>query len=319
VVLLLPLVVLVLLWGRGTKQIAVAAPPQPTEKPNEAPDTGPQIRETVDSSVPPFGNLKEPRDAAWDDRGRIWIADFGNSRLRIYDAEGGYLGGWGGKGDGPYNFQDLSAVAISDADVYVADTWNGRVEKFGLDGASKATATGLFGPRGIAVGSNGSVWVSDTGNHRVLRYDSALSEVESFGTQGAGSGQFSSPVGIAVGSSGTVYVADTGNRRIVLLDPSGRFQSSWKVPGWERPVEPHFELDDDGTVWTTDPGSAEALLHLDAKGDLIDRRTSDREGRRFSLPTGLALDHKTRVLYVVNTGSSTVSKLPVPLGAPGKS
>jgi DNA-binding beta-propeller fold protein YncE len=318
VVVLLPLAVLLLLWGRGTRQVAVGPAPQPTEKPEEAPDTGPRIRETVDSSVPPFGNLKEPRDAAWDDRGRLWIADFGNSRLRIYDAEGGYLGGWGGKGNGPYNFRDLSAVTIGGDDVYVADTWNGRVEKFGIDGASKATATGLFGPRGIAVGSNGSVWVSDTGNHRVVRYDSVLSGGETFGTQGAGPGQFSSPVGIAVGPSGTVYVADTGNQRIVLLDSSGRFQSSWKVPGWERPVEPHFEVDDDGSVWATDPGSAEALLHLGAKGRLIDRRTSDREGRRFSLPTGLALDRKSRVLYVVNTGSSSVSKLPVPLGPSGK-
>jgi DNA-binding beta-propeller fold protein YncE len=314
VVLLLPLVAILLLSRGRTSKIAAATAPAPTESAEAAPDTGPRVRETADPGVPPFGNLKEPRDAAWDERGRVWIADFGNSRLRIYDATGGFLGGWGGKGNGPYNFRDLSAVAVGGGDVYVADTWNGRIEKFGVDGASKATATGLFGPRGIAVGGDGKVWVSDTGNHRVVRYDAALVGLEAFGTNGAGPGQFSSPVGIAVGPTGIVYVADTGNQRIVLLDPSGQFQSSWKVPGWERAVEPHFEVDDDGSIWATDPGSAEALLHFDAKGQLIDRRTSDDQGRRFSLPTGLALDRKDRVLYVVSTGSNTVSKLAVGAG-----
>ena len=318
VLLLLPLVAILVLSRGKTRKITAAAPPAPTESAEAAGDTAPHIRDTVDPAVPPFGNLKEPRGAAWDERGRLWIADFGNSRLRIYDANGGFLGGWGGKGNGPYNFRDLSAVAVGGGDVYVADTWNGRIEKFGVDGASKATATGLFGPRGIAVAGDGNVWASDTGNHRVVRYDAALGGLESFGTQGAGPGQFSSPVGIAVGPAGTVFVADTGNQRIVLLDSSGQFQSSWKVPGWDRAVEPHLEVDEDGSIWATDPGSAEALLHFDGKGQLIDRRTSDGEGRRFSLPTGLALDRKGRVLYVVSTGSNTVSKLVIPAGGANK-
>jgi sugar lactone lactonase YvrE len=82
-------------------------------------------------------------------------------------------------------------------------------------------------------------------------------------------------------------------------------------------VEPHLEVDDDGTVWATDPGSAEVLLHFDGKGHVMDRRTSDDEGVRFSLPTGLALDRKARILYVVSTGRNAVSKLHVGR-SPGK-
>lgn len=311
VVLLLPLAVLFLLSRGATRRIGAAseAPaPATSEAEHEEP---PEIRETADSRVPPFGNLKEPRGAAVDARGRVWIADFGHSRVRIYDAQGGFLGGWGGKGDGRYGFRDLSAVAIAGEDVYVADTWNGRVERFGSDGSWKAAAPGLFGPRGLAVAGNGDVWVSDTGNHRLARFDSALVALDAVGSEGSGPGEFSSPVGIAVAPSGTIYVADTGNRRIVLLDPEGRFQKSWPVPGWDRAVEPHLEVDDDGSVWATDPGSAEALLHFDGKGQVMNRRTSDDEGLRFSLPTGLALDRKARVLYVINTGRNAVSKLPL--------
>jgi DNA-binding beta-propeller fold protein YncE len=309
-VLLLPLAALLLLSRGGARRTAVA-PAVPAPAPEVESEEPPAIRESAEAGLAPFGNLKEPRDAAFDGRGRLWVADFGNSRLRIFDARGGFLGGWGGKGDGPHGFRDLSAVAIRGEDVYVADTWNGRAERFGQDGARKASAPGFFGPRGIAVGGNGDVWVSDTGNHRVSHFDSALSALDVVGGPGNGPGQFSSPVGITVAGNGTVYVADTGNRRIVLLDPTGKFLTSWPVPGWDRAVEPHLELDDDGSLWATDPGSAEALLHFDGKGKLMDRRTSDDEGRRFSIPTGLALDRKTRALY---TGSNVISKLRLAAG-----
>lgn len=307
VALLLPLAVLFFLT-RGSERIATSEPPA-AAAPADEKEEPPRIRETSDGAVSPFGNLKEPRGAAIDALGRIWIADFGNSRIRIFDLQGGFLGGWGGKGDGPHGFRDLSAVAIAGENVYVADTWNGRVQKFSLAGEWKARAAGFFGPRGLAVAGNGDVWVSDTGNHRVSHFDSDLAAIDSVGKEGSGPGEFSSPVGVAVAPSGTVYVADTGNRRIVLLDPSGRFLSSWPVPGWERAVEPHLEIDADGSVWATDPGSAEALLHFDRKGNVMERRTAGDDGRRFSLPTGLALERKSRVLYVVNSGSSTLSTI----------
>lgn len=308
VALLLPLAALFLLTRRSERRVGTSEAPS-AATPAEEREQPPQIRETADAGVSPFGNLKEPRDAAIDGRGRIWIADFGNSRIRIFDLKGGFLGGWGGRGDGPHGFRDLSAVAIAGENVYVADTWNGRIQKFSLAGERKATAAGLFGPRGLAVAGNGDVWVCDTGNHRVSHYDSDLAAIGAVGQEGNGPGEFSSPVGVAVAPSGTVYVADTGNRRIVLLDPSGRFLSSWPVPGWERAVEPHLEIDADGSVWATDPGSAEALLHFDRKGHVMERRTAGDDGHRFSLPMGLALERTSRVLYVVNSGSNTLSTI----------
>ena len=87
------------------------------------------------------------------------------------------------------------------------------------------------------------------------------------------------------------------------------------MPGWERPVEPYIEPDGEGGLWTTDPGSAEAVLHFARTGKVTERRTVDDQEHRFSLPTGLALDSKSRVLYVVNSGSGTISKISI--GAAG--
>jgi DNA-binding beta-propeller fold protein YncE len=270
----------------------------------------PAIAEKAEEGRSPFSGMKEPRDADLDGRGRLWVADFGNSRIRIYDAQGGFLGGWGGRGDTTWAMKDPCAVAIANDDVYVADTWNGRVQKYSLAGEWKAKAVELYGPRGVAVSKDGKVWVTDTGNHRIVSYDAALEGKQVFGKLGSGPGDFSSPVGIAAGPSGSIYVADTGNRRIQVFDGNGVFQRSVPVGGWAGSVEPHLEVGSDETLYATDP-AASVVLAFDPSGRETGRWKADDEGSPFDRPTGLAIDRKAGILYVVNSGNSQVMKLTV--------
>jgi DNA-binding beta-propeller fold protein YncE len=283
------------------------APGQEVSEQEEAPEIA---EKPVEDGRPPFSGMKEPRDADVDGRGRLWVADFGNSRLRIFDRGGGFLGGWGGRGDTTYALRDPCAVAIGNEAVYVADTWNGRVQSFSLTGEWKAKAVELYGPRGVAVAKDGKVWVTDTGNHRIAAFDPGLSNKLVFGKQGSGPGDFSSPVGIAAGPSGAIYVADTGNHRIQVLAADGRFVKSLPVRGWEGPVEPHLEVGTDETIYATDP-AASAVIAFDPSGPEKARWTADDEGSKFDRPTGLALDRKAGILYVVNSGNSRVMKLTV--------
>lgn len=288
---------------------SAAASPSPA--PVVVREETPVILAAPEAGGTPFAGLREPRDGAVDDVGRIWIADFGNSHLRLFDQNGGSLGGWGGRGSGTFGFHDLSGVAVRKEELYVADTWNGRVQHFTTAGVWRGTAAGMFGPRGVAVGPDGRVWVTDTGNHQVRVYDASLQGAETIGKRGSGPSEFASPVGVCVGRSGDVYVADTGNRRIVVLDPTGKFKNSWPFPGWERAVEPFLEADDDESVFATDPGSAEAVIHLDRRGQILQKWEAASNGAKFSLPSGLALDQKARILYVVNRGNGTVSRIAV--------
>jgi sugar lactone lactonase YvrE len=285
-------------------------PPPPEGGEVSEEEEPPAISDKPEEGRPPFSGMKEPRDADRDDRGRLWVADFGNSRLRIFDAQGGFLGGWGGRGDTTFAMREPCAVSIAGDDVFVADTWNGRVQKFSLAGEWKAKAVELYGPRGVAVAKDGRVWVTDTGNHRIVSFDGALEGRQVFGKLGSAPGDFSSPVGIAVGPSGSVYVADTGNRRIQVLDGNGVFQRSVTVRGWEGPVEPHLEVGEDETLYATDP-AASVVLAFDPAGVEIGRWKADDEGSPFDKPTGLALDRKAGILYVVNSGNSRVMKLTV--------
>jgi YYY domain-containing protein len=272
------------------------------------PEESPILSDTPAPGRPPFSELKEPRDAAVDGQGRIWVADFGHSRLRLYDAEGGYLGGWGGRGNGNYQLREPCGVAVRGDDLLVADTWNGRILSFTVAGAWKAAASELYGPRGVAASPDGTVWATDTGNHRLVAYDAGLAAPRFVGRKGSEPGEFDSPVGIVAGPEGALYVCDAGNRRIQVLSPEGAFRRAIPIERWKSTDEPHVEVDDDGTIYATEP-SGNGLLELAPDGRVLLRRDADDAGQAFSNPTGVALDRKNRILYVVNSGNSSIVKL----------
>jgi len=194
--------------------------------------------------------------------------------------------------------------------LYVADTWNGRIQAFTTSGVLRASAGELFGPRGITIAPDGRVWVTDTGNHRVVSYDALLQNRQFFGKRGTAPGEFTSPLGIAAAPSGAIYVADAGNRRIQVLGPGGDFRDSIPFPGWGANAEPGLAMDSDGTLYATDP-AAGLVLVLDPTGKVTRRIAVDGTGHKFENPTGIAIDRKNRILYVVNSGSASVSKLPL--------
>lgn len=58
------------------------------------------------------------------------------------------------------------------------------------------------------------VYVADSGNDRIQKFDSTGAFITKWGFQGSGDGEFNKPAGIDVDISGNVYVVDTNNRRI---------------------------------------------------------------------------------------------------------
>ena len=116
--------------------------------------------------------------------------------------------------------------------MYVIDSGNGRIVKFGTGGRFLGSwGTGqLQNPSGIAVGRQGNVYVADSGNNRIQEFTPSGQFVRTWGTQGAGPGQFDDPAGVAVGGSGNVFVADRNNRRIEKFSPSGQLLATWPAP-----------------------------------------------------------------------------------------
>ena len=81
----------------------------------------------------------------------------------------------------------------------------------------------FYMPSDITVDEEGNVYVLDSGNHRIQKFDSEGNFLASFGRHGQGPGDFQYPQSIDIDDLGNMYVADSGNQKINILKPDGTF------------------------------------------------------------------------------------------------
>jgi sugar lactone lactonase YvrE len=87
----------------------------------------------------------------------------------------------------------------------------------------------FYMPSDVAVDKEGNVYVLDSGNHRIQKFDPEGKYVASFGRQGQGPGEFQYPQSIDIDTEGNIYVADSGNQKIHILKPDGAFDKDIKI------------------------------------------------------------------------------------------
>jgi sugar lactone lactonase YvrE len=76
---------------------------------------------------------------------------------------------------------------------------------------------------GIATDSEGNIWVADTENNRVEKFNSKGEYLLQFGKEGTGNGEFKAPKGLAIGPSGNIWVVDSGNNRVQKFNSKGEY------------------------------------------------------------------------------------------------
>lgn len=264
------------------------------------------------------GQLNAPHGIAIAPNGTLYVADTNNNRIDHFSASGQFLNSWGSFADltvgvaPPGTFNQPWAVAVSPDGkfVYVADTWNHRIQKFTSSGEpvkmwgkplydpTTTDPLGIWGPRGIAVDALGRVFVADTGNKRILIYDPDGNFIQQVGSEGLSIGQFEEPVGLAFDPRGYLYVADTWNQRVQAFAPSADGSTyspllQWDISGWygeSLDNKPYIASDNQGHIFVTDP-EGYRVLEFSANGGFI--RTWGDYGtavENFGLATGVAVD-----------------------------
>ena len=186
--------------------------------------------------------LRFPEAVALDAAGDVYVADQLSYVVQKFNASGAYLGEWGSYGGGHGQFGPIGGLATDAAgNVYVVDSSHDRIEKFNSEGefltawGHKGSEPGEFNfgssqnytqPPGGGIAVAGEyVYVADSGNNRIERFDLSGGEPIEWGTKGEGPGQFSYPRGVAANAT-EVLVADDDNHRIERFSPSGEYQGS---------------------------------------------------------------------------------------------
>jgi RHS repeat-associated protein len=221
------------------------------------------------------GDLDEPKGIALDSAGDVWVADTGNSRVEEFSATGGLITTFGSKA----TLKEPQGIAVNaEGDVWVADTGNSRVVEYYPEGpaeekhyyieqkfGSKGTGEEQFNePQDIALGAEGDIYVTDTGNNRIDEYsvkkrEETAKHVRNFSKEGTVAGDLKAPHAISADSAGDVWVADSGNNRVDEFGPTGTYLQTF---GKEGTAEGKLKspkgiaIDSEGNAWVADTANS---------------------------------------------------------------
>lgn len=273
--------------------------------------------------------LLQPAALALDTAGNLYIADSGTERVRQVSAAGivQTVAGTGTAGGGANDLHSPMGLTLDSAgEAVVADTGNHRIRKAAGGALSAVMGTGtagmgpeglapsstaLNGPRGVCAAADGTLFVVDTGNHRVLRLPPGgmVETAAGNGSPGfAGDGgparlaQLNQPSGCALDTGGNLFIADAVNNRIRKVSADGAI--STVVAGLNTPRG--VAADTAGSLWISDSGN-DRVCRLSGDGVLTVIAGADE----LHAPGGVAIDPSGAV-YVADSGNNRVLRFTPP-------
>jgi uncharacterized protein (TIGR03437 family) len=161
-------------------------------------------------------SLREPTDVVLDSLSNLYIADYGNNRIRMVAFNRSIISTFAGTGGTSYDGEKVTATTASLAspqrlaadaagNLYIAD--GSRIRKVTRNIITTVVGGGppapgqLTAPQSVALDAAGNVFIADLGDGRIIKSDSSgnLARVASF----------TAPAGIAVNTAGDIFVTDT--------------------------------------------------------------------------------------------------------------
>jgi streptogramin lyase len=167
----------------------------------------------------------------------------------------------------------------------------------------------LDDPVSIAIDKTGGIYVSDSGNHSILKFDPNGKFLSKFGSYGRGAGQIISPTGVAVDSIGNIFVVDQGNGRVEKFDPSGKFLMQFGSSGSQLgqlnlPI--NIVIDSHDNIYVDDMDNSR-IQKFDPLGGYLLQFPNNSVDQSQYLPDYIAIDNSSNI-YVLTAINPEIEK-----------
>ncbi|WP_438348188.1 S-layer homology domain-containing protein [Paenibacillus sp. FA6] len=206
----------------------------------------------------------------------------------------------------------LGTLSINFAtEAYAAAPPSNVIREITPDGAFSMRAEGEFSnPGSVTADVYGNIYVADTNNHRIQKFDSNGVYVMQWGEPGNENGQFINPNGIAVDPAGDVYVVESWNNRIQKFDSDGGYITQWGEWGYGNGQFYNangITVDQAGNVYVLD-SDQHRIQKFTSDGDYLMQWGNYGKGDgQFDKPSGIAVDPAGNV-YVADTSNNRIQK-----------
>jgi DNA-binding beta-propeller fold protein YncE len=257
-----------------------------------------------------------PHDIAFDSKGNVYVSGRDNNNIQKFTHNGTFILKWGSKGSGDGQFSIPYSIGIDPSDhVFVVDRENSRIQEFDTNGTFinkwyGVSVTDKFKrPEDITFSPFG-IFITDTGNNRVLKVDDKFNLIKQWGTKGKGNGQFIHPHAIDVDSKGNVYVGVLNQPGVQIFDSNGTYLTRWGSPGtgpgqFSIPQE-HIAIDKNDYLYIVDGASNPRVQKFFTNGTLVAIIGTRGSGDGQLLkPEHVSIDEHGN-LYVVDRGNARI-------------
>ena len=246
--------------------------------------------------------------------GRVYVADYANHRIQVFDTKGNYITKWGTYGEENGQIHKASALTVvPSGNIYLSDQFNYRIQEFTSNGTFVTTwgtqgeGDGQFlHPHVPGVDSKSNIYVSDRDLANVQKFTKDGKFIMKWAEEGSEDGQLSKPESVIIDSHDNIYVADYGNHRIQKFTKDGNFILKWGSKGGgdgEFNGPAGLSIDRNDNIYVTDKNNNRIQVFT-SNGTFLTKFGLEGSGPgQFITPEGVGVDKDTGLVYVADTGN----------------
>lgn len=259
--------------------------------------------------------LSKPLDVDVDEDGKIFVTDYGNHEVKIFNQKGKFLSKFNKAGPEGV-LESPVGVAVSDDKIYVSDIAKNQLYEFDADGDfQQALITPeikgqLIGvkPCGVTVGQNGNIYLTDILNHRVVVLGPDGQLIGRLGVAGDKEGALAYPNDLAVDNKGKVFVSDSNNYRVQVFNEKNKTGKIFtKTPEGQQlfgSLTRGIAVDNKGDVWVVDAISHKVKVYDKEGAQRFEFGQFGYGDGEFNFPNGIAV--KGNRIYIADRENNRI-------------